>query len=84
MKRKYDEKKCVASLCRNHKVKLETITHLLIPKENTIGIHSWGMIDYLVNYCGYVYTYYDNTRAVDAPAKKNRHKKTNKYQYEEA
>lgn len=83
MKRKYDENKCVASLARNHKVRLVMAKHIQLPKENTIGIHSWGMIDYLVNYCGYVYTYYDNTRNTSAPIKKNRHKKSNKYQIDE-
>lgn len=92
-KSKYDENKCLNSLARNHKVKVATnydghgimLKCLEIPKENNIGIHSWGMIDFLVNYCGYHYRFYDNTKQVSVATKKNKHKKSNKYQeYEEA
>lgn len=50
MPKRHDERKCLRSLskvCRidgNH----------IIGNANSIGIHRWGMIDYLTHYCGYV------------------------------
>lgn len=86
MSKHYDENKCVASLARNHKV---NVTYdmgfkvLEIPKDNTIGIHSWGMIDFLTNYCGYRARYKVTSGTKVTIAKAKRHKKQNKQQYGE-
>ena len=37
--------------------------HIIIPKNAVIGIHTWGRIDFLVHYCGYVLNRSNNVKA---------------------
>ena len=60
---KHDENKDVRLLSRI--VKVNTVNKTIkAPKGTLIGIRSWGRIDYLTNYCGYVFIY-DNTAKVN-------------------
>lgn len=54
-KNKYDEGKVINQLARRG-VTIDYATHYIqVPIDGTVivGIHSWGKIDYLVNYCGW-------------------------------
>ena len=37
--------------------------HIIIPTNSVIGIHTWGRIDFLVHYCGYVLNRSNNVKA---------------------
>lgn len=54
MKNHYDERKVLIELGRKN-VKIDFNTRLLTVDNTTgtVGIHSWGKIDYLVKYCGW-------------------------------
>jgi hypothetical protein len=61
--RKYDEQKVIAQLSKKHDVKIKSNQILVLNGKSTKGIFqpindlgnkSWGKIDFLVNYCGYV------------------------------
>ena len=54
MKNHYDEKKVLSELSRKN-VKIDFENHLLTVDNTTgtVGIHSWGKIDYLVKCCGW-------------------------------
>ena len=52
MAKKHDENKCLRSFNRIGRVDIYDKT-LQAPKNAVIGIHLWGKIDYLVNYCGW-------------------------------
>ena len=49
--KKHDENKCVRAIYKIARVNGKIIE---IAKNAIIGIHTWGKIDYLVKYCGYV------------------------------
>lgn len=56
-KHKYDAKKVVSKLL-NKGLNIDWSTNtILVPTDGVIivGIHSWGKIDFLVNYCNYRY-----------------------------
>lgn len=60
-RKNYDEVSIVNSLLRNKKtVKIDRKTKVIsIPTENIeLGNGSWGKLDFLTNYCGYVITHY--------------------------
>ena len=51
MTKKHDEKKdlkCVSKVAEING------NRIIIPTNTVIGIHTWGRIDFLVHYCGYI------------------------------
>ncbi len=88
MAKKHDERKdlkCVSKVAEING------NHIIVPTNTVIGIHMWGRIDFLVNYCGYVITRGSNTikpsnlnfedaevSAREAKKIKKEHKLTNK------
>lgn len=52
MAKKHDERRVLASLYRNNAVDVVGC-HIIIKKNATVGIHTWGKIDFLAHYCGY-------------------------------
>lgn len=60
-RKNYDEVSIINSLLRNKKtVKIDRKAKVIsIPSENIeLGNGSWGKLDFLKNYCGYVITHY--------------------------
>lgn len=57
MKRKYDEASVVRALNKKQSIKVNTVNKVVeIQKGATdVGNSSWGKIDYLCHYCGYIY-----------------------------
>ena len=58
--KKHDEKKdlkCVSKVAEING------NHIIIPTNSVIGIHTWGRIDFLVHYCGYVLNRSNNVKA---------------------
>lgn len=51
--KKYDERKVTAMLNRINGVNVAGKTITINPSA-TVGIHQWGKIDYLCNYCDYI------------------------------
>lgn len=51
MAKKHDERKDLKCVSRIAKIDGNSI---IIPTNAGIGIHTWGRIDFLVHYCGYV------------------------------
>ena len=60
MAKKHDEKKDLKCVSRVAEI---NGNHIIIPKNAVIGIHTWGRIDFLVHYCGYVLIRSNNVRA---------------------
>ena len=54
MNKKHDENKDLRLISRIAKIDYSTKT-IEAPKSTVIGIRSWGRIDFLTNYCGYVF-----------------------------
>lgn len=52
MAKRHDENKCLRSFNRIGRVNIYDKT-LQAAKNAVIGIHLWGKIDYLTNYCGW-------------------------------
>lgn len=88
MAKKHDERKDLKCVSRIAKIDGNRI---VIPINAVIGIRTWGRIDFLVNYCGYVITRGSNTikpsnlnfedaevRAREAKKIKKEHKLSNK------
>lgn len=60
MAKKHDERKdlkCVSKVAEING------NHIIIPTNSLIGIHMWGRIDFLVNYCGYILNRSNNVKA---------------------
>lgn len=60
MAKKHDEKKdlkCVSKVAEING------NHIIIPTNTVIGIHTWGRIDFLVHYCGYILNRSKNVKA---------------------
>ena len=60
MVKKHDERKdlkCVSKVAEING------NHIIIPTDAVIGIHTWGRIDFLVHYCGYVLNHSNNVKA---------------------
>ena len=87
MRKKHDEKKDLKCVSRIAEIDGD---HIIIPANSVIGIHTWGRIDFLVHYCGYVLNRSNNIRASNLNAEdaeasareakkiKKEHKLTNK------
>lgn len=60
MAKKHDEKKdlkCVSKVAEING------NHIIIPTDAVIGIHTWGRIDFLIHYCGYILYRAKNVKA---------------------
>lgn len=55
--KKHDERKDLKYVSRIAKI---DGNHIIIPINAIIGIRTWGRIDFLVHYCGYVINYGSN------------------------
>lgn len=87
MAKKHDERKDLMSVSRIARI---NGNHIIIGDKSAVGIHTWGKIDFLTKYCGYVATYergakasnfkFDESKTSAREAKKIRkeHKLTNK------
>lgn len=55
MARKHDEANVIRSLNKKSEIKVDTITGCIevLKEAQSVGIRSWGKIDFLVNHCGY-------------------------------
>lgn len=60
MAKKHDEKKDVRCVSRIAEI---NGNHIIIPTNSVIGIRTWGRIDFLVHYCGYVLNRSNNIKA---------------------
>ena len=60
MAKKHDEKKDLKCVSRVAEI---NGNHIFIPTNSVIGIHTWGRIDFLVHYCGYVLNRSNNVKA---------------------
>lgn len=60
MAKKHDEKSDVRAVSRVANI---NGNHIIIGDKSAIGIHTWGRIDYLVHYCGYVVNYQSGVKA---------------------
>ena len=60
MAKKHDERKDLKCVSRIAKIDGNRI---IIPINAVIGIHTWGRIDFLVHYCGYVLNRSNNIKA---------------------
>ena len=60
MTKKHDEKKDLKCVSRVAEI---NGNHIIIRKNAVIGIHTWGRIDFLVHYCGYVLNRSNNVKA---------------------
>ena len=60
MAKKHDEKKDLKCVSRVAEI---NGNHIIIPKNAVIGIHTWGRIDFLLHYCGYVLNRSNNVKA---------------------
>lgn len=59
--RKYDEASVVRILKKNKGVRINSNNVIeVLTTSPAVGIGTWGKIDYLVNYCGYVVTFSKN------------------------
>ena len=60
MAKKHDERKdlkCVSKVAEING------NRIIVPTDAVIGIHTWGRIDFLVHYCGYVLNRSNNVKA---------------------
>lgn len=60
MAKKHDERKdlkCVSKVAEING------NRIIIPTDAIIGIHTWGRIDFLVHYCGYILNHGKNVKA---------------------
>lgn len=60
MAKKHDEKKDLKCVSRVAEI---NGNHIIVPTNAVIGIHTWGRIDFLVHYCGYVLNRSNNVKA---------------------
>lgn len=60
MAKKHDEKKDLK--CVSKVVEING-NHIIVPTDAVIGIHTWGRIDFLVHYCGYILNRAKNVKA---------------------
>ena len=58
--KKHDEKKDLKCVSRVAEI---NGNHIIIPTNSVIGIHTWGRIDFLVHYCGYILNRAKNVKA---------------------
>ena len=60
MAKKHDERKDLKCVSRIAKI---DGNHIIIPIDAVIGIHTWGRIDFLIHYCGYILYRAKNVKA---------------------
>ena len=60
MAKKHDEKKDLKCVSRVAEI---NGNHIIIPTNSVIGIHTWGRIDFLIHYCGYILNRAKNVKA---------------------
>ena len=60
MAKKHDEKKYLKCVSRVAEINGNRI---IIPTDAVIGIHTWGRIDFLIHYCGYILYRAKNVKA---------------------
>lgn len=60
MAKKHDEKKDLKCVSRVAEI---NGNHIIVPTNSVIGIHTWGRIDFLVHYCGYILNRSKNVKA---------------------
>ena len=60
MAKKHDEKKDLKCVSRVAEI---NGNHIIIPEKAVIGIRTWGRIDFLLHYCGYVLIRSNNIKA---------------------
>ena len=60
MAKKHDEKKDLRMVSRVAEI---NGNHIIVPTNAVIGIHTWGRIDFLVHYCGYILNPSKNVKA---------------------
>ena len=58
--KKHDEKKDLKCVSRLAEINGNRI---IVPKDAVIGIHTWGRIDFLIHYCGYILYRAKNVKA---------------------
>ena len=87
MAKKHDERKDLKCVSRVAEI---NGNYIIVPTNAVIGIHTWGRIDFLVHYCGYVLNRSNsvkasnlkfdevNTSAREAKKIRKEHKLTNK------
>lgn len=60
MAKKHDERKDLKCVSRVAEINCNRI---IVPTDAVIGIHTWGRIDFLVHYCGYILYRAKNVKA---------------------
>ena len=60
MAKKHDEKKDLKCVSRVAEI---NGNYIIVPTNSVIGIHTWGRIDFLVHYCGYILNRSKNVKA---------------------
>lgn len=60
MAKKHDERKDLKCVSKVAEINGNSI---VIPTDAVIGIHTWGRIDFLVHYCGYILNRGKNVKA---------------------
>ena len=60
MAKKHDERKDLKCVSRVAKINGNRI---IVPIDAVIGIHTWGRIDFLIHYCGYIFYRAKNVKA---------------------
>ena len=66
----YDEASCLKSLRRKKSINIQS-NRIMIEADNCeVGNGSWGKIDYLCNYCGYIWFFVTSAKG-KSPKKKN-------------
>lgn len=60
MAKKHDERKDLKCVSRVAEI---NGNHIIVPTNAVIGIHTWGRIDFLIHYCGYVLNRSNNVKA---------------------
>ena len=60
MAKKHDERKDLKCVSRVAEI---NGNHIIVPIDAVIGIHTWGRIDFLIHYCGYILYRAKNVKA---------------------
>ena len=60
MAKKHDERKDLKCVSRVAEI---NGNHIIVPTNAVIGIHTWGRIDFLIHYCGYILYRAKNVKA---------------------
>ena len=83
-RKKHDEKTVLELLRRNGVVNVDFSNKLLTAlKGSTIGIHTWGKIDYLTHYNGWFFRYNGSVSNLNSTNKPSKRKKKSVLEIEE-